>query len=304
MAEKIIHYNELTDYLRGKTGKLVKRKNLSQRIAYTLLFTFLITVAVLVFSIFTHIIVKGANELSIGFIFGTGDTGVFKALVGTFLVTIITAVFSVPIGVCTAIYLNEYAKQNKLNRIIRLAIRTLSGVPSVVYGLFGLILFLRIAHMPTSIMAAGLTLGLMTLPWVITASEEALRSIPMGYREGSLALGASKWYTIRKNVLPYAISGIITGGIIGLARAAGETAPILFTGAASRAPLESFPKILMADFEALSYKIYYFASVDAQMFKFRSVVYGTCLVLLMLVLILMITAIIIRYRLRKKYKVL
>jgi phosphate transport system permease protein len=304
MAEKTIHYNELTDYLRGRTGKLVKRKNRTQKIAYTVLFLFLITVALLVFSIFTHIIVKGANELSIGFIFGTGDTGVFKALVGTFLVTIITAVFSVPIGVCTAIYLNEYAKQNKLNRIIRLAIRTLSGVPSVVYGLFGLILFLRIAHMPTSILAAGLTLGLMTLPWVITASEEALRSIPMGYREGSLALGASKWYTIRKNVLPYAISGIITGGIIGLARAAGETAPILFTGAASRAPLESFPKILMADFEALSYKIYYFASVDAQMFRFRGVVYGTCLVLLMLVLILMITAIIIRYRLRKKYRVL
>jgi phosphate transport system permease protein len=153
-------------------------------------------------------------------------------------------------------------------------------------------------------MAAGLTLGLMTLPWVITASEEALRSIPMGYREGSLALGASKWYTIRKNVLPYAISGIITGGIIGLARAAGETAPIMFTGAASRAPLESFPKLLMTDFEALSYKIYYFASVDAQMFKFRSVVYGTCLVLLLLVFVLMLTAIIIRYRLRKKYQIL
>lgn len=295
---------DLPEYLRTKTGNLVKRKKLIQKIVFIFLLILLISVSFAVISIFAHIIYKGVGSLSVDFVFGTGDTGVFKAVIGTFLLTIITALFSVPIGICTAIYLNEYAKQNRLNRAIRLAIRTLSGVPSVVYGLFGLIIFIRLTNMPGSIVAAGLTLGVMTLPWVITSSEEALRSIPIGYREGSLALGASKWYTIRKNVLPYATSGIITGVIIGLARAAGETAPILFTGAASRAPLTEFPKIFLADFEALSYKIYYFASVDAQMFRFRGVVYGTCLVLLILVLILMIVAIIIRFRLRRKYQVI
>ncbi len=296
--------DQLQEYLRKNTGKLVKKKKTAQKIAFSSLIALLLVVATIVFFIFIYLIAKGAGYIDGEMLFGYGDRGLIKAIIGTFLVTIITALIGVPIGVSTAIYLNEYARQNKLNRMIRLAIRTLSGVPSVVYGLFGLIIFVRMMHMPTSIIASGLTLGLMTIPWVISSSEEALRSIPMGYREGSLALGASKWYTIRKNVLPYAISGIITGGIIGLARAAGETAPIMFTGAASIAPLKSFPRLLMADFEALSYKIYYFASVDPNMFKLRGVVYATCLILILLVLILMITAIIIRYRLRKKYQIL
>jgi phosphate transport system permease protein len=286
--------------IRTETDAVIRKKKISQSLVFSLMLLIMAIVTVIVVFIFGHIIVKGVGSMSFRFMFGSGDDTVMKAMVGTLFVTIITAVFAIPIGVCTAIYLNEYARQNKLNRMIRLAIRTLSGVPSVVYGLFGLIIFIRVAHLPTSVLASGLTLGLMTLPWIITSSEEALRSIPIGYREGSLALGASKWYTIRKNVLPYAISGILTGGIIGLARAAGETAPILFTGAASRAP---FPT-LMGDFEALAYKIYYFAVVDPQQFRFRGVVYATSLVLLILVLTLMIAAIIIRYRLRKKYKVL
>ena len=133
---------------------------------------------------------------------------------------------------CSAIYLNEYARQGRLTRLIRLSIRNLSGVPSIVYGLFGVILFVNIMRFGTSVLSAGLTLGLMTLPWTITASEEALKTIPNSYREGALALGATKWQSIRTNVLPYAVPGMLTGTVLGLARAAGETAPILFTGAA------------------------------------------------------------------------
>ena len=138
-----------------------------------------------------------------------------------------------------AIYLNEYAGQGILTRIIRLSIRNLSGVPSIVYGLFGVILFVNAMRLGTSILSAGLTLGLLTLPWTITASEEALKTVPNSYREGALALGATKWQAIRTNVLPYAMPGILTGAILGLARAAGETAPIMFTGAAFYLPVPS-----------------------------------------------------------------
>ncbi len=155
--------------------------------------------------------------------------------------TLITAVLAVPLGMCAAIYLNEYAKQSRLTRLIRLSIRNLSGVPSIVYGLFGVILFVNIMRFGTSVLSAGLTLGLMTLPWTITASEEALKTVPNSYREGALALGATKWQSIRTNVLPYAVPGMLTGTVLGLARAAGETAPILFTGAAFFLPFSRNP---------------------------------------------------------------
>jgi phosphate transport system permease protein len=132
-----------------------------------------------------------------------------------------------------------------MTRLIRLAIRNLSGVPSIVYGLFGVVLFVQMMQFGTSILSGGLTLGLLTLPWTITACEEALKTVPKSYREGALALGATKWYSIRTNVLPYAIPGMLTGVILGLARAAGETAPILFTGAAFFLP--HLPKSLLTN---------------------------------------------------------
>jgi phosphate transport system permease protein len=229
---------------------------------------------------------------------GMTQGGIFPAIFGTFLVTLITAVLAVPLGMCAAIYLNEYATQGRLTRIIRLSIRNLSGVPSIVYGLFGVILFVNIMRFGTSVLSAGLTLGLMTLPWTITASEEALKTVPNAYREGALALGATKWQSIRTNVLPYAVPGMLTGTVLGLARAAGETAPILFTGAAFFLPY--LPKSAGDQFMALPYHLYIMATQHHQIEQVRPIAYGTALVLIVLVLGMNMTAVVIRYRLRRK----
>jgi phosphate transport system permease protein len=229
---------------------------------------------------------------------GMTEGGIFPAIFGTFLVTLITALLAVPLGMSAAIYLNEYASQGRLTRLIRLSIRNLSGVPSIVYGLFGVILFVNIMRFGTSVLSAGLTLGLMTLPWTITASEEALKTVPNSYREGALALGATKWQSIRTNVLPYALPGMLTGTVLGLARAAGETAPILFTGAAFFLPY--LPKSLGDQFMALPYHLYIMATQHHQIEQVRPLAYGTALVLIVLVLGMNMTAIVIRFRLRRK----
>jgi phosphate transport system permease protein len=229
---------------------------------------------------------------------GMTEGGIFPAIVGTFLVTLLTAALSIPLGMFTAIYLNEYARQTRITRIIRLSIRNLSGVPSIVYGLFGVILFVNILKFGTSILSAGLTLGLMTLPWTITAGEEALKTIPNSYREGALALGATKWQSIRTNVLPYALPGMLTGTVLGLARAAGETAPIMFTGAAFSLPL--LPKSLGDQFMALPYHLYIMATQHHDIAKVRPLAYGTALVLIVFVLGMNMAAVVLRYRLRRK----
>lgn len=229
--------------------------------------------------------------------------GIWPAIVGTFWVSMVTVVFAVPVGMFTAIYLNEYARQGLLLRIIRLAIRNLSGVPSIVYGLFGFTLFVLTLNLGLSVLSSGLTLGLLTLPWTITASEEALKTVPMSYREGALALGATKWQTIRTNVLPYAVPGMLTGTILGLARAAGETAPILFTGVAFSWPFaSSFPGVLTKQFMALPYHLFIMSTQHHDIMKVRPLAYGTALVLITLILIMNFVAIWIRYRFRKKYK--
>ena len=246
---------------------------------------------------------KGAGSISWEFLtkaprHGMTEGGIFPAIMGTFLVTIVTALLAVPLGMFAAIYLNEYAKQTRLTRVIRLSIRNLSGVPSIVYGLFGVILFVNILNCGTSILSAGLTLGLLTLPWTITASEEALKTIPNSYREGALALGATKWQSIRTNVLPYALPGMLTGTVLGLARAAGETAPIMFTGAAFYLPF--LPKSLGDQFMALPYHLYVMATQHHNISLVRPLAYGTALVLIALVLGMNMVAVIIRYRLRRK----
>lgn len=228
------------------------------------------------------------------------EGGIFPAIFGTFLVTIITAVLAVPLGVFAAIYLNEYAGQGVLTRIIRLSIRNLAGVPSIVYGLFGVILFVNTMRFGTSVLSAGLTLGLLTLPWTITASEEALKTVPASYRDGALALGATKWQAIRTNVLPYAMPGILTGAILGLARAAGETAPIMFTGAAFYLP--NLPKSPSDQFMALPYHLYIMSTQHHAIQTVRPLAYGTALVLIAFVLGMNLVAVILRYRLRKKQR--
>jgi len=281
----------------------MKRRNVVQFTGFLFLRAcVLVVLAVLVLFLF-DIVKKGGGVISWEFLTqaprkGMTAGGIFPAIMGTFLVTLVTAVLAVPLGMCAAIYLNEYARQSRLTRIIRLSIRNLSGVPSIVYGLFGVILFVNVLKLGTSILSAGLTLGLLTLPWTITASEEALKTVPNSYREGALALGATKWQSIRTNVIPYAIPGMLTGTVLGLARAAGETAPIMFTGAAFFLPY--LPRSLKDQFMALPYHLYIMSTQHHAIETVRPLAYGTALVLIALVLGLNMFAVIVRYRLRKK----
>lgn len=249
---------------------------------------------------------KGAGVISWEFLSraprkGMTAGGIFPAIYGTFLITLVTAILAVPMGMAAAIYLNEYAWKNRLTRIIRLAIRNLSGVPSIVYGLFGVILFVNILRFGTSVLSAGLTLGLLTLPWTITASEEALKTVPNSFREGALALGATKWQSIRTNVIPYAIPGMLTGTVLGLARAAGETAPIMFTGAAFFLPF--LPRSLHDQFMALPYHLYVLSTQHHAILQVRPLAYGTALVLIVFVLGMNLTSILIRAKLRRKRRI-
>jgi phosphate transport system permease protein len=227
---------------------------------------------------------------------GMREGGILPAIVGTFYLAVGSIIFAGPIGVFAAIYLNEYAKENWLIRVIRLAIINLAGVPSVVYGLFGLGLFVIFLRFGTSILSGILTLGIMSLPLIITTSREALASVPQSFREVSLSLGASKWQTIRYVVLPNAIPGIITGNILEFARSAGETAPILFTVAAFYLP--GFPTSIFDQVMALPMHLY---AISTQIPNIGlDVRYATALVLLGVVLGVNSVAIIIRARLRRR----
>jgi phosphate transport system permease protein len=283
----------------------MKRKKITEFAGFFLLRVCIYLVFAVLLLFLYDIGSKGGGSISWEFLTeaprrGMTEGGIFPAIVGTFLVTMVTALLAVPLGMFAAIYLNEYARQTRLTRVIRLSIRNLSGVPSIVYGLFGVILFVNILNFGTSILSAGLTLGLLTLPWTITASEEALKTIPNSYREGALALGATKWQSIRTNVLPYALPGMLTGTVLGLARAAGETAPIMFTGAAFYLPF--LPRSLGDQFMALPYHLYVMATQHHNISLVRPLAYGTALVLIALVLGMNMVAIVIRYRLRRKIR--
>ncbi len=226
--------------------------------------------------------------------------GILPCIVGTACLSIGAIVVALPIGVASAIYLNEYARPGKFLRIVRLGINNLAGVPSVVFGLFGLAFFVIYLKMGESILAGSLTLGALTLPVIIGSTEEALKSVPNTYREASLGLGATKWQTIYRVVLPAAMPGILTGAILGLSRAAGETAPIMFTAAVfftPHLPTSVFDKIM-----ALPYHIYVLATAGTDIDLTRPLQYGTALVLIALVLGMNMIAIIWRAKLRKRLK--
>ncbi len=227
--------------------------------------------------------------------------GILPCIVGTIALCLMTILVALPIGVASAIYLNEYARQGKVVRIIRLGINNLAGVPSIVFGLFGLAFFCIVLKMGVSIAAGGLTLGIMTLPVIIGASEEALKSVPNTYREASLAMGATKWQTIKRVVLPAAFPGIITGSILGLSRAAGETAPIMYTGAVFFTP--DLPHSIFDEVMALPYHIYVLATAGTHIEQTRHLQYGTALVLIALVFGMNLAAIVIRSKMRKKLRI-
>ncbi|HBE94081.1 MAG TPA: phosphate ABC transporter permease PtsA [Desulfovibrio sp.] len=226
------------------------------------------------------------------------EGGIFPCILGTFLLSFGSMVVALPLGVASAIYLHEYARPGRLLRLIRLGIANLAGVPSVVFGLFGLAFFVTVLHLGVSIAAGALTLGALTLPVVIGTTEEALRSVPQTYREASLGLGATKWQTISKVVLPAALPGILTGSILGISRAAGETAAIMFTAAVFFTPL--IPTSILDDVMALPYHIYVLATAGTEIEKTRHLQYGTALVLIALVLGMNLIAIFIRARLQRR----
>lgn len=275
----------------------------TQRIAFFFLFLATLLIVVPVGLIIFIIIQKGLPAINWQFISdiprqGMRAGGIFPAIVGTIYLVGGAIIFALPVGLLAAIYLSEYSKDNFLTRIIKLAIVNLAGVPSVVYGLFGLALFVVFLKFGVSILAGSFTLGIMILPIIITTSREALESVPQTFREVSLSLGASKWQTIRHIVLPNAVPGILTGTILGLGRAAGETAPILFTVAAFYLP--RLPKSIFDQAMALPYHLYVISTQVPNVHE--KVRYGTALVLLALVLFMNLIAIIIRYQLRKRKK--
>ncbi len=224
--------------------------------------------------------------------------GILPCIVGTICLSLGAILVALPIGMASAIYLHEYAKPGRVVRLIRLGINNLAGVPSVVFGLFGLAFFVVFLKMGVSILAGSLTLGALTLPVIIGATEEALRAVPDTYREASLGLGATKWQTIQHVVLPTALPGILTGAILGIGRAAGETAPIMFTAAVFYTP--SLPRSVFDEIMALPYHIYVLATAGTEIEATRPLQFGTALVLIVLVLGLNLFAIILRSRLRKK----
>lgn len=247
------------------------------------------------------IIAQGLPAMSLEFITelpynGMRAGGILPAIIGTFYLTLGTAAFSVPLGIGAAIFLSEYARDNRWTRLIRLAIINLAGIPSVVYGLFGLGIFVIFLQFGTSILAASLTLSIMTLPVIISTTEEALRSVPQSFRVVSFSLGATRWQTIRRIILPQAIPGILTGVILGLERAAGETAPILFTGAAFFLP--RLPHSPMDATMALPYHLFVISTQVPNMPI--QIQYGTALVLLIFVLGMNFLATVIRSRARAR----
>lgn len=276
-------------------------RQIKQKIGFGfLIFTSTITM-VPIFVIVIYILIRGLPALSWSFLAtfpsdGMKQGGILPAIIGTFYLTIGTAIFSVPLGVGAAIYLSEYAPDNRLTKIIRIAIINLAGIPSVVYGLFGLGIFVIFLQFGTSILAGSLTLSIMTLPVIISTSEEALRAVPQSFRVVSISVGATRWQTIRRIVIPQSLPGIITGVILGLERAAGETAPILFTAASFFLP--RLPISPLKPTMALPYHLFVISTqVPGMPIKIQ---YGTALVLIIFVLGMDLIATTIRSRARAR----
>jgi phosphate transport system permease protein len=277
------------------------KRLLVQKIGYSSLTTLAFLTVIPIVLVLIYILRQGIPAISFEFITGfpydgMRAGGILPAIVGTLYLTLGTAIFAVPLGIGAAIYLSEYAADNFWTRIIRIAIINLAGIPSVVYGLFGLGLFVIFLRLGTSILAGSLTLGIMTIPVIISTAEEALRAVPQSFRVVSISLGATRWQTIRRIVLPQALPGILTGVILGLERAAGETAPILFTVAAfflPRLPTSPFDATM-----ALPYPLFVISTqVPGMPIKIQ---YGTALVLIFFVLSMNIIAAAIRSRARAR----
>ena len=281
--------------------KAIVKRELTQRTAFGLLVLATVIAAIPVLFIIIYIIVNGVGAISWEFLTQSPSQagkagGIFPAIVGTLYLMLGALIFSLPVGVFAGIYLTEYARDNWLTRLINMAILNLAGVPSIVYGLFGLGLFVMAMHFGMSLLSASLTLACQALSMTITTSREAIIAVPREYREGSLAIGATKWQTIRHVVLPQALPGIITGAILAMSRAAGETAPILVVGAAFI--VSGLPGSPFDQFMALPYHLYTAAAHVPGMPK--TTIWGIALVLLVVVLSFNSLAVFIRIRVRQR----
>ena len=267
-----------------------------------------------------NILLHGVQHLTVGFLTkapqeGMTKGGIFPAIFGTFALVLLMTIAVIPLGVATAVYMHEYApKRSRMVHLVRLAIQNLAGVPAIVFGLFGLGFFIefigrgmdrafyggRLVFGQPAIIWAALTMALLTLPTVVVATEEALRAIPQSYREVAYSLGATRWQMIRRIVLPQAVGGILTGGILAISRGSGEVAPVMFTGAAYFLP--ELPTRLNNQFMELGYHVYVMTTQSPDVEATRPILYTTVMVLLMLTFTLNFAAIMIRAQIRKRYR--
>ena len=282
---------------------MLNRRTLADRATTLFLWLSMGFVLLVLGGILGFLILQGAGSLSWSFLVepprnGMTEGGILTPLVGTVQLIAVSMAFAFPVGVFTAVYLNEYARDDGFTRTLRLAVRSLAGVPSVVFGLFGFSFFCVFLRMGASLLAAGLTLGCLALPVIVGAAEVALQNVPQDYRDASFGLGATRWQTIRRVVLPAALPSILTGAILSVGRVAGETAPIIFTGAAFFTP--GLAKSLFQSVMALPYHVLVLATAGTQIEKTRPIQYGTVLVLLILVLGISLVGVLWRAHLRLK----
>ncbi|RHU21717.1 phosphate ABC transporter permease PtsA [Parabacteroides sp. TM07-1AC] len=288
-----------------KLGNIDIKKRTSQKLAFGIFTLLSYLVVVILFLILGFIIIKGGKVISWDFLTeapaeGMTAGGIYPAIVGTLYLVLGNSLISFPIGIMSGIYMNEYATNGKLIRFIRIMTNNLSGVPSVVFGLFGMSLFVVTLGWGDSIIAGSFTLALMSLPLIIRTTEEALKSIDDSFRHGSLALGATKLQTIRRVVLPMAFPNIITGLILSVGRVSGETAPILFTVAAYFLP--QLPESIFDQCMALPYHLYVISTSGTDIEASRGMAYGTALVLIAIVLVVNLLANALRKYFAKKVK--
>lgn len=284
----------------GTKNNLVKVKRRNQNIAFGIFSFISYSIVALLFVILAFIVVKGIGVISWEFISampkdGMTSGGIFPAIVGTLCLVLVSMVFAFPVGVLAALYMNEYVKEGWVKKIIKQMTNNLAGVPSIVFGLFGMSLFVNKLGFGDSILAGGLTLGLLVLPVVIRTTEESLKAVDDTFRHASLGLGASKWQTTRNVVFPIAFPNIITGLILSIGRVSGETAPILFTVAAYFLP--KLPTSIFDQAMALPYHLYVISTSGTNIEASRAMAYGTALILIIIVLISNLLA----NRLRKYY---
>jgi phosphate transport system permease protein len=280
------------------------KKEINQKLGFALLFLCTVTTLFFLGTIIFFITTRGFRIISWEFLTqvpreAMTKGGVAPAIVGTFYLILGALAVSLPLGLACAIYLCEYSPKGFVVNIIRMGINNLAGVPSVVFGLFGLAVFVKFFGFGVSILAGSLTLGILVLPVIISSIQEALLAVPQSLREASLALGASHWQTIKRIVLPTALPGILTGVILSVGRIAGETAPILFTAATFY--MRGYPKSIFSEVMALPYHIYALMTEGTHPQEQTQIAYGCALILLVLVLLVSGLAIFIRQRQRDRY---